>query len=484
MILEKSQIQRYMRHIVMPEISGKGQKKLLEAKVIVYGQHCSDVSAMASYLTAAGIGQITLALSNLSGFEGLYYRLLDLNPDVSVFFLDLHQLAKTDTSIYSAGIALGTGSFVANTLELMHSQDFASPIVYGVLHHYQGFLHRAKTKAELPHCLRLIKKYKNALSCDKFRVRQPFQELMLGFLGALSAIDAVKALLNLGVPDDLMGCFDLMNLAFDQVKADEEGFYHIFNCFANQASVDREAFQNVLAKSKVLIVGAGGLGCPTALALACEGVGTIGLVDYDVVDSSNLNRQILHSTSRIGVPKVQSAKESLKQAYPNTCIIEHNTAFTSENALELIKDYDIVVDGLDNLPTRYLLNDACCLSNKPFVEAGVLGFIGLVTTIEPGAGHCYRCIFPETERSGPVPSCAEAGVLGPVPGVMGFLQAAEVIKHLTKAGKLLSEAVLLFDAQDMEFSMPEFKRDPYCPVCGDQPSITSLGAYEFKCSSK
>ena len=483
MILEKHQIQRYMRHIVMPEISGKGQKNLIESRVIVYGHYVSDVAIMGSYLAAAGVGQITIALSDFRGFEELYNNLLDLNPEVSVYFTELNQLIKAKTSEYAVRIVLGDLCFVCDTLQQINAQDFPSPIVWGCIHSYLGCLGIIKNAASFESLLEGLTQNDSFAISDAI-TKSPFDPVMAGFIGTLCATETIKEILGLQSTNENIHYFDLLSMEFNQFSVNLDGLHRLFHSFMESKLLNNVGLQKTLANLKVLIVGAGGLGSPVALALANAGIGTIGLVDYDLVDLSNLNRQILHSTSRIGMPKVKSAKEFLRKAYPSLKVIEYGMMFTQANALDIIKDFDIIVDGLDNLPTRYLLNDACCILNKPFIEAGVLGFIGLITTIIPGKGHCYRCIFPETEKTGPVPSCAETGVLGPVPGTMGFLQAAEVIKYAAGLGKLLSEGVILFDSLDMDISIPDFKRDLNCPVCGTNPSIAALGQYVFKCSSK
>lgn len=224
-------------------------------------------------------------------------------------------------------------------------------------------------------------------------------------------------------------------------------------------------------------MGVGGLGSPAAFALTLIGVGAIGLVDGDYVELTNLNRQILHATSRIGMPKVESARLFLNQINPSIDIKTYFTNLTKQNVMEVIKDYDVIVAGLDNLPSRYLLNDACFLMNKPLVEAGVLRFNGMGRTILPRSGPCYRCIFPQIPSQERIPTTLDLGILGVVPGVMGFVQAIEVAKILGGVGKLLKNNLLLFEALNMEFRVPSFRKDPRCPLCGQKPTITSLQEY-------
>jgi adenylyltransferase/sulfurtransferase len=238
--------------------------------------------------------------------------------------------------------------------------------------------------------------------------------------------------------------------------------------------------QRKLIDSKVLIVGAGGLGGPVALYLALAGVGTIGLVDFDTVDLSNLQRQVLHTTETIGMPKVQSAKITLARYNPDVNVVAHEFPINSENAMDLIAQYDVIVNGADNFATRYLVNDAAYLNNKPLVDGSILIFDGQVTTYEPGKG-CYRCLYPEPPPPGMVPNCAEAGVLGALTGTMGSLQATEVVKVILGIGEPLIGRLLLVDALSMEFRVVRTRRNPECPLCGDTPSVTELIDYDVFC---
>jgi adenylyltransferase/sulfurtransferase len=238
--------------------------------------------------------------------------------------------------------------------------------------------------------------------------------------------------------------------------------------------------QRKLIDSKVLIVGAGGLGGPVALYLALAGVGTIGLVDFDTVDLSNLQRQVLHTTETIGMAKVQSAKITLARYNPDVNVVAHEFPINSENAMDLIAQYDVIVNGADNFATRYLVNDAAYLNNKPLVDGSILIFDGQVTTYEPGKG-CYRCLYPEPPPPGMVPNCAEAGVLGALTGTMGSLQATEVVKVILGIGEPLIGRLLLVDALSMEFRVVRTRRNPNCPLCGDNPSVTELIDYDIFC---
>ncbi len=243
-----------------------------------------------------------------------------------------------------------------------------------------------------------------------------------------------------------------------------------------------EKGQAKLLGAKVLLLGAGGLGSPSALYLAAAGVGTLGIVDDDVVDASNLQRQILHNTSRIGVPKVESARTTLTELNPDVRVIAHQVRLTAENVLSIIKDYDLIVDGADNFQTRYLLNDAALILNKPVLHASIFRFEGQLTTFLPWQGPCYRCLYPEPPPAGMAPSCNEAGVLGVLPGVIGVLQATEAVKVLLGIGETLSGRLLIYDALGAKFRELKLRRDPQCVVCSDREKKIELIDYEAFCN--
>lgn len=247
--------------------------------------------------------------------------------------------------------------------------------------------------------------------------------------------------------------------------------------------------QKKLLNARVLCIGAGGLGCPIALYLAAAGVGTIGLADVDVVSPSNLQRQILFGLSSIGEDKVKAAAKRLRDLNPDVKLIEHKIVVNSSNVLNLIKDYDVIIDGTDNFPTRYCVNDACVIQKKPNVYGSIFRFEGMITVFAPHLrnpdtgenGPCYRCLYPEPPDPGSVPSCAEGGVLGVLPGIIGTLQANEVIKLILGQGKPAIGRLLTFAALDLEFRTFKIRRDPTCPVCGEHPTITQPIDYEQFC---
>jgi len=239
--------------------------------------------------------------------------------------------------------------------------------------------------------------------------------------------------------------------------------------------------QRKLKAASVLLIGTGGLGSPLALYLAAAGIGRIGLVDYDVVDESNLQRQVIHFTSDVGKPKLESAAAKLSDMNPYLVIEKHNVPLTSENALEILANYDVIIDGTDNFPTRYLVNDACVILGKPNVYGSIFRFEGQLTVFDAKQGPCYRCLFPEPPPPGLVPSCAEGGVLGILPGTIGTLQATEAIKLILGVGKPMIGRMMLYDALEMTFDTIKLRKNPNCPVCGEHPTITELIDYEQFC---
>jgi adenylyltransferase/sulfurtransferase len=241
--------------------------------------------------------------------------------------------------------------------------------------------------------------------------------------------------------------------------------------------------KNICAAS-VLCIGAGGLGSPIAMYLAAAGVGKLGIVDFDSVDLSNLQRQILHGTADVGRPKTQSAGDTIHRLNPHVQVVLHNARLTSENALDILRPYDIVVDGTDNFPTRYLTNDACVLLRKPNVYGSIFRFEGQASLFAPHlGGPCYRCLYPEPPPPGVVPSCAEGGVLGVLPGIIGLIQATEILKLILGKGTSLLNRLLMFNALDMQFRELKLRRDPQCPLCGEHPTITQLIDYQTFCGS-
>lgn len=236
--------------------------------------------------------------------------------------------------------------------------------------------------------------------------------------------------------------------------------------------------QKKLLNASVLIIGAGGLGAPAALYLAAAGVGTIGIVDADEVDLSNLQRQVIHTTNDVGKAKVKSAAETMEAINPDVTVKTYRTFVDSTNIMDLIRDYDFIIDGTDNFPAKFLINDACVMAGKPFSHAGIIRFKGQLMTYVPGEGPCYRCVFKNPPPKDAVPTCKQAGVIGAMGGVIGSLQAMEAIKYIIGKGELLTGKLLTYDALKMEFHTIKLPKDHHCAVCGDEPTITELIDYE------
>jgi thiazole biosynthesis adenylyltransferase ThiF len=266
-----------------------------------------------------------------------------------------------------------------------------------------------------------------------------------------------------------------MNLNHDQIKRYSR---HIL-----LPEVGVEGQKKLLA-AKVLVVGAGGLGCPISLYLAAAGVGTIGLVDFDTVDASNLQRQVLFTTEDVGKPKVEAAAKRLKALNPDVTINTYAVALKSDNIMDILKDYDMIIDGTDNFPTRYLTNDAAVLSGKPNVYGSIFRFEGQVTVFKTPEGPCYRCLYPEPPPPGEVPSCAEGGVMGAMVGTIGAIQATEAIKLITGAGKPAVGKFVIYNSLDVNFRVLKLHKDPECPVCGKNPTVKALIDYEQFCGMK
>jgi sulfur-carrier protein adenylyltransferase/sulfurtransferase len=244
------------------------------------------------------------------------------------------------------------------------------------------------------------------------------------------------------------------------------------------------AGQRKLLNTSVLLLGAGGLGSPAAMYLAAAGIGKIGILDFDAVDASNLQRQLLHGVEDLGRPKVDSAEDTLQGLNPDVEVVKHAVHVNSENALEIFRPYDLIVDGTDNFPTRYLANDASYLLGKPLVYGAIYRFEGQMTVFDAARGlGCYRCLFPTPPPPGAVPSCAEAGVFGVLPGIIGSLMAFETIKYVLEIGEGLVGRLLLFEGMDMSFRTVNLRRNPTCPLCGDNPTVTQLIDYEQFCGA-
>lgn len=465
MILEREQINRYLRHIIIPEISGPGQKKLLESSVLICGESVNAAAPAIYYLAASGIGRIDCHFEDAAGFEKLSAGIQDLNSDVSI---GLAGGSNVDFRIF-----LGRPAFVGRQQDSI--MNGFVPTVISLYSGWQGGSAVFKNKD----CLQLFLATLQATPAGDFPGDCMKGEVFSTcLLGALDALEVIKLSLGIGETADDFLYFNLLSMEFR--KAGSKELESTLNKLSAPEQTDCPEVN--LTDRKVLVVGTGGLGSPVAYALALAGVGTIGLVDYDTVEISNLNRQILHSASRIGMPKVESAAVFLKDINPQLKIDIYNTSINKENVFAIIKDYDVVIDGLDNFPTRFLINDACFFAGKPVIEAGVIRFDGTFRTVLNSQGPCYRCVFPDIPSPGSTPSCAESGVLGPLPGIMGFIQAAEAVKLLSGQGNILSDKMIFFDGLFADFCTIKLSKKSNCPLCGADPTIRELQEYVFVCS--
>lgn len=467
MILSKEQINRYLRHIIMPEISGQGQKKLLDSSVLIYGENVKELLPLTLYLSAMGIGNIYCYFEDETGYKSLFSNVMDINNDVKI------ELINDNTLKSDFRIVLGSSKFVKEVVRFFENNKMIFiPTIISVNNQWKSIIKTFKDSNDFEYFTDLVPDTE-----DDFCV--PF---VSGLSGTISSIEAVKLCLNIGNINDDLFIYDLFSMEFNTYEIEEtekafKDFYTVKNPDVNIENISKKLFN-----AKVLIVGAGGLGSPVALALTMAGVGTIGLVDSDSVEASNLNRQVLHAVSRIGMPKADSAKLILNIINPNLIINTYIENLTKENSKEIIDSYDLVVSAVDNIQTRYLINDSCYFMKKPIIEAGVLRFDGTNTTIIPDEGHCYRCLYPNLSTSGM--SCAETGVLGAVPGVMGFIQAAEAYKIITGIGTTLKNKILLFDGLEMEFNLINLEKNPNCPLCGEKPTIKELQDYTIRCNNE
>lgn len=470
----------------MPEISGSGQKKLLDATIVVLSESAQVAAPLLYYLAAVGIGNLNCVFEDNQGREKLFENLKDLSSDISIT-TEVNTREKIIQDDLSCRIIFGSETYAVHNL--FRESGIGSEAIIAINRGWEGYIQVLQQGEQMENTLAELQK----LICECTIQNQMGSIFSTCLLGALTTIEVIKLMLSIGTSAYNPLSFDLLAMSFEN---QEKNIPAVSQFFKSEGAADRcksispdaveytEESPKSLADRKALIVGTGGLGSPAAYALVGAGIGTIGLVDYDTVDISNLNRQILHSTSRLGFPKVDSAEIFLRQLNPDVTIVKHNIDFNADNAIEIISGYDVIIDGVDNFPARYLLNDACFLTQKPMIEAGVSGFDGMGMTINSGHSMCYRCLFPKMPAPGTIPSCSETGVLGPVPGVMGFIEACEAAKLLTGQGKLLTDTLLAFDALDLSFEVFQNGKNKTCPLCGINPTITELQNYNFRCDNQ
>lgn len=445
MIISKKQTDRYQRQIIIPEIAIEGQKKLLESTVLVCGGSVKEIMTSVLYLSAMGVGNILCFLKDDTGFNELLRITNDLNDDVSITEV------KNISSLQNINVRICLGSIDFIKSNIAEAEYY--PTVISAVNQWKCFLGTFCDEDDL-------KEFIELLEFDKFSYAH--NVFALSVAGVLCALESVKLILNIGSHENILvaDLYDMDFRVFDG-SHNADAIKNFYNCRENY--VPHVHAQDKLKASKVLVVGAGGLGSPAALCLAMAGIGTIGLLDSDSVELSNLNRQILHSVSKIGMAKAESAKLFISDMNHDININTHIIELSEENAESLIKDYDIVVCAVDNIQTRYIINDMCYKLKKTVIEAGVLNFYGTNTTIVPDEGHCYRCLYPNVNTS-TLPG--KAGILGAVPGIMGFIEAAEAVKTILNKGITLKNKILMFDGLQMEFTVVNVEKNPDCPVCG------------------
>ncbi|HBC31963.1 MAG TPA: hypothetical protein DC024_12075 [Clostridiales bacterium] len=460
MILSEEQKNHYKRHIIIPEIGEQGQKKLLDSTVYVYCENTDSLRPLAYYLAALGTGKIFCYLKDEEDADSLFDEVIDLNNDTTIDYLnekneknriknnqndDKNEKNRPQNSYR---IVLGNLNFIKNLAAELVNDEFI-PTIISVNSQWKGTIQTFQIE-------KLFKNFIDLLKTDKNLCSNSPAYLANALSATLCAGEYIKLCLGIGKTRNDMLFFDLFNMEFNQTESN----INLPEFLDESYSMD---IKQKLSDAKVLIVGVGGLGSPAAYGMTIADVNTLGLLDLDEVEMSNLNRQILHSFSRIGMPKVSSAKFLLKKLNPNINIKTHTTELTKDNAEEIFSEYDLIIAAVDNIPTRYLINDTCFLINKPCSEAGVLRFDGTATTIVPHQGHCYRCLYPNANSSN---LSGDNGVLGVVPGAMGFIQAAEAVKILSGLGKTLKNKILLFDSLEMDFNIIDIGRAPQCPTCG------------------
>ncbi len=382
-------------------------------------------------------------------------------------FSDMIKAVKADiTEVTVDDIEDKVGDSKVSVVDVREPDEWEGGIIPGAIPLARGFL-ELKIEEQVP---------------DKD------QEVVIYCAGGVRSALAARAMQELGYTNvkSLIGGFNAWKRAgkaFEMKQSltkDQAGRYLRHTMLPEVG----EKGQLKLLDAKVLLIGAGGLGCPAALYLAAAGVGTLGLVDYDVVDASNLQRQILHTEDRVGELKTASAKQTIAGLNSDVKVVEHREKLTRDNVMDMIKNYDVVINGCDNFPTRYLINDACVLTKTPLIDGSIFRFEGQVTAYIPDEAPCYRCLYPEPPPPEMAPSCAEAGVIGVLPGIIGSLQALETIKLILGIGQPLVGRLILYDALKQTFREMKIRRDPECPVCSDKATITELIDYDWFCSAQ
>ena len=465
-MLTEKQRNHYKRHIIIPEIGEEGQKKLLDSTVYVYSENSDSLRPLTYYLAAVGTGRIFCYLKDKRGGDSLFDEVTDLNNDTKIDYLNGRTEKRYQQNCQKRNseneknrpqneknrpqnyrVMIGGLSFIKNLTAELPEEEFL-PTIISINGQWRGTLQTFQNEE-------LFKNFIDSLNVENFENTESNPVFLANALSSvLCSLEGVKLCLGIGRVREDMLLYDLLSMEFSQAKSP----INVFDFLNEKNPVDLKK----LYRAKVLIVGVGGLGCPAAYGMAAAGLKSLGLLDLDQVEMSNLNRQILHSFSRIGMAKADSAKFLLNELKPDMNIKTYIIELSKDNAEEIFSEYDLIIAAVDNIPTRYLINDTCFSLNKPFSEAGVLRLDGTATTLIPHEGHCYRCLYPNADTG---KLKGDDGVLGPVPGVMGFIQAAEAVKALTGLGNTLKNKILLFDSLEMDFNIIDIKKNPQCPTC-------------------
>lgn len=458
MILTKDQIYRYMSQILIPEVRGKGQEKILGSRVFFHSESLEAAALALYYLAGAGVGEVFCRIDSPINWNELSGRLSDLNSDTRI----LHASEEAPENIpgqATTRIIAGSPGYILDALKnTAGSSKGYVPTVVSISDGWHGAVQTFTEKAGM-------EEFTAALEAEAVwpaPAHGGYPDMLSGyFSGLLAVIEHLKLTLSVGTPLDKALYCNLAAMEFDIVESTGDLLRRL-----TMPAITTYNRRELFSASKVLIAGCGGLGSPAAYALASLGIGTLGLLDQGTVELGNLNRQIMHSSSRLGMSKVQSSEIFLRQINPGIKLNIYNLAVSDESIHDIISRYDIVIDCIGSRKDKYLLNDACVAAGKPFLHAGVLDISGFATSIIPGDGHCYRCIFPESENENALLSRSDTGVLAPVPGVMGIVQAAEAVKLLSGTGRLLKDRLLLFDVFDTDLYIVNNMRNRYCEVCG------------------
>ena len=444
--LTPDQVKRYSRHIIMNDVGSSGQRKLMGSKALIIGAGGLG-SPAAVYLSLAGVGTVGMVDFDVVELSNLQRQILHHTPDVGRPKLES---GKDNLLAYNPDINV-----------VLHEVRLESENAMDIISQYDLVINGADNFAT---------RYLVNDAC--YLLNKPLVD------GSILIFDGQATVF---VPGE--GCYRCLFPSPPPPgmvpNCAEAGVLGALTGLVGSIQAT-EALKYFLGIGESLIIGAGGLGSPAAVYLSLAGVGTVGMVDFDVVELSNLQRQILHHTPDVGRPKLESGKDNLLAYNPDINVVLHEVRLESENAMDIISQYDLVINGADNFATRYLVNDACYLLNKPLVDGSILIFDGQATVFVPGEG-CYRCLFPSPPPPGMVPNCAEAGVLGALTGLVGSIQATEALKYFLGIGESLISRLLLVDALSMTFREVKLKRNPQCPLCGDNPTVTELIDYEIFC---